>query len=272
MVIEKTKIFISKSKLVELYTEQKLTDIEIGKLFEVSGGIIHRLRGKYNIKALEVYERHHKQVLDQKEKEFLVGTLLGDGHLRLRDNTDKSYPQLMLEQSTQHFEYVVWLKDQIKNWLFDSSKQLQQTRKYNKKTGKMYHSYPLATICHPVFKEFYNGFFIKNKKVINIDFIEKYFSELSLAVWLMDDGTISKNRNIILCSHSFSKEENQNLSKFLTKKFNVSPNIWANNNNQTYYLGFSKVDSIKITNIISNLVIPSMKYKLISSETTKETK
>lgn len=263
---------ITKDKLKELYTLQKLSDSEIGKIFEVSGGIIHRLRGKYNIKALEYYQRHPKQVLDLKEKELIIGTLLGDGHIRCRDKIDKrAYPQIMLEQSVKHAEYAFWLNEQFKDWLHEPDKQLKQNRKINKKTGKAYHSYSIQTVCHPVFNEFYKYFYNQRKKIINIDFIEQYFTELSLSVWLMDDGTISKDRNIMLCSHSFSKQENEMLSLMLKKKFNIYPNIWTNNVNEPkYYLGFSKQDSIKLTNLVKNFVIPSMQYKLISSETTKE--
>ena len=267
--IDKTSQFISKAELNELYTNQKLSDQQIGEIFGMSYGRIHRLRSKYNIKAIEYYERHHKQVLNQKEKEFLVGTLLGDGHLRWRNKIDKrAYPQLMLEQTTSHFEYMVWLKDQMKEWLFDQDKQLKQSRKLLKRTGKVYHSYAIQTICHPVFIEFFNGFYMNGKKNINIDFIDKYFTEFSFAVWLMDDGTISKNRNIAICSHSFSKDENQKLKELLQKKFSLSPNIWASGSKS--YLGFSKKDSEKITELLKDLVIPSMQYKLISSETTKE--
>lgn len=272
-MIRKGELFqiISRSELDRLYTNKKMSDAEIGKMFGVSGGRIHRLRGKYNIKAVEYYERHPKQVLDQKEKEFLVGTLLGDGHIRCRDKIDKrAYPQLMLEQTTKHFEYIVWLKDQMKEWLFDPNKELKQCRKIHKKTGNVYHSYAFQTICHPVFKEFYKGFYISGKKIVDISFIEKYLSPMSLAVWLMDDGTRFSTKKIFLCSHGFSKNENIALSELLFKKFGIKPNIENSSCKKYWYLVFSKQDSIRITELVKDLVIPSMQYKLISSETTKE--
>ena len=263
---------LSKSKLEFLYLTQKLSDAEIAKMYNVSGGRIHRLRNRYNINAIEYYQRHHKQELDNKEKEFLVGSILGDGHIRWRNQKDKrAYPQLMLEQSTKHSEYAFWLKDQVKDWLFDQDKILKQARKITK--GIVHHSYPFQTICHPVFIEFYNGFYVDRKKVVNIDFIKKYFSPFSLAVWLMDDGTISKNRNIAICSHSFTKEENEILSQFILEKFNIKSVLWENNIAKIplYYLAFSKEDSIKIKELVQEYFVPSMLHKLsISSETTKE--
>ena len=260
---------ISKSKLEHLYLESKLSDVQIGKIYGISGGRVHRLRNRYNIQAIEYYQRHHKQVLDTKEKEFLVGTLLGDGHLRWRNKKDKrAYPQLILEQSIIHREYAFWLKNQIKDWLYDPNKPLKQVRKVTR--GKTYHSYPFQTICHPVFIEFYEGFYKNRIKTVSIDILEKFFTPFSLAVWLMDDGTISKNRNIALCSQSFTKEENNNLSEFLLNRFDLKNNLWKSSNK--YYLGFSKEASIKIADMVKDFIIPSMKHKLISPETTKEAK
>lgn len=269
------KGFISKHELEFLYLEQKLTDQEIGKKFGMSLGQVHRLRNKYNIKSIESYKRHHKQELDQKEKEFLIGVLLGDGHLRWRNKgSGKSYPELILEQSSKHFEYVLWLKEQIKDWIDNPNKKIKQVRKVNKKNGMIYHSYPLKTICHPVFIDFYNGFYVDSKKTLNIDFIKQYFTELSLSVWIMDDGTISKNRNIMICSNSFSKQENEELSKLLNEKFGISSKVLLNSHTKslTYYLSFNKENSCKITELTKNIIIPSMRYKLISPETTKQSK
>ena len=128
---------ISKEKLNELYTIEKLSDCQIGEIYGISGGKIHRLRNKYGIKALEYYQRHHKQELNEKEKSFIVGVLLGDGHLRLRKEDGKrSYPQLMLEQTIKHREYVYWLKEQIKDWIYDVDKPIKQVRKIDKRTKK----------------------------------------------------------------------------------------------------------------------------------------
>jgi len=257
--------FISKEELEDLYINKKLSDAEIGKLYNMSVGKIHRIRGKYNIKKIEYYQRHHTQELTDKEKEFIVGTMLGDGHIRWRDQHTKSYPCLMLEQSADKIDYVNWLKLKISNWEFNPNKPLKQTRKINKKTNKISHSYPIQTICHPVFIEFYNAFYNGN---ININFINKYFTKFSLAVWFMDDGTKSKNKNIIICSHDFTEEENKQLSQMIKNKFNIDSKVLKSN--KYYYLSFNKENSIKLTELINDDVIPSMKYKLISPETTKQ--
>lgn len=263
---------ITKEKLEELYTIKKLSDREIGNIYGISGGRIHRLRNKYKIKAIEYYQRHHKQKLDKIEKAFIIDSLLGDGHLRLRKKSgERSYPQLMIEQTIKHREYIYWLKEQIKEWLFDPMKPLKQVRKFSKKTNKTYHSYPFQTICHPVFDEFYESFYKNRKKIINIDFIAKYFTLYSFAIWIMDDGTRSKRgRRIKLCSHNFSRDENDLLRSFLNKNFGLEAHI-RKVSGKYYYLDFSIDSTNFISEMVRELIIPEMQYKIVPSETTKST-
>lgn len=274
-ILDAEKI-ISKKELENLYLNKKFSDSKIGEIFNISLGRIHRLRNRYGIKTIEYYERHHKQELNQKEKELIVGVLLGDGHMRLRGGggSKRSYPQLMLEQSVKHREYIYWLKNEIRDWLYDPTKTLKQVRKLHKKSKKAYHSYAFQTICHPVFNEFYDAFYVNKKKKINLDILNKYFTEYSFAIWIMDDGTKSAHeRRLKICSHSFSQEENKILRDFLDDKYGLKAHVRKTFREGClqyyYYLDFS-VDSTKqISNMVSKFVIPEMQYKLVSSETTK---
>lgn len=270
--------FISKERLEDLYLNQKLPDSKIGEMYGITIGKVHRLRNRYGIKAIEYYQRHHKQEMDEKEKSFVIGVLLGDGHIRLRkekNNLGRAYPQLMLEQSVKHREYAFWLRDEISDWLSDSTKPLRQARKVDKRTKKVYHSYPFQTICHPVFKEFYDGFYSGRKKVLNIDLVAKYFNEYAFAIWIMDDGTRSKRgRRIQLCSHNFTQEENKILLTFLGNKYGVSGHVrkTVRDGNILYNIDFSVNSSKFASHILRDLIIPSFQYKLVpSSETTKGT-
>jgi hypothetical protein len=267
-VLDAEKI-ISKAELEDLYLNKKLPDSKIGKMFGISTGRIHRLRNRYNIKTIEYYQRHHKQKLDEKEKSFVVGTMLGDGHIRLRkESGQKAYPQLMLEQSVKHREFAFWLKEEIKDWLYNVNKPLKQRRIIDKRRNKIYHSYPFQTICHPAFSEFYDAFYEnKIKKIMNMKVIEKYFNLYSFAIWLMDDGTLSKRgRRIKMCSHNFSYEDNDKLRNFLGERFELKAHI--RKEKDYFCLDFSVDSSNIISDMLRELVIPSMQYKLIPSETT----
>lgn len=266
----RTEELLPRELLEKLYFEDKLSDSEIAKKIGLTLGQVHRLRNKYNLRTMEQWERHPKRHLDDYEISIMIGVILGDGHLRKRRGK-RTYPQVMLEQSDKHREYIYWLKDQLSDWVVNKS--ITTNRKFNKKSNKYYHSLSFQTVCHPAFEELYYGFYKNGKKVINRFLVEKYFNNLSLAIWVMDDGTLSgKCRRNAIATNDFSKDEVNWLRKFLEKKFGLKSWICkrAGKFNISYEIAFDKKSSVKIREIIGDLVIPSMQHKLLS-ETAKGT-
>ncbi len=265
-----TKDILPKEMLEELYLIKKLSDNQIAKQFHLTNGQVHRLRNTYRIRTVEQYERHPIKELTEREKSLIIGHMLGDGHLRKRRGK-KTYPQLMIEQSIIHKKYVYWLKEELKNWLFNIDKPITTNRKKNK-NGKTYHSLSFQTICHPVFNEIYEDFYKKGKKVLGIKTLKKYFTLLSLAVWIMDDGSLTGNcKRIIIATNNFSFNEVKLLKDFLQERFELKSWITRRTTTRevTFELAFDKKSSIKISEMLQELVIDSMKYKLLS-ETTKD--
>lgn len=266
----KTKDILPKEKLENLYLIQKLSDNQIAKQNNITLGQVHRLRNLYRIKTIEQYERHPIIELTEREKSILIGLTLGDGHIRKRRGK-RTYPQMMIEQSVKHKEYVYWLKNELKNWLFNPNKPITTNRKKNK-NGKVYHSLSFQTICHPVFNEIYEDFYKSGKKVLGRKTFEKYFTLMSLAVWVMDDGSLTGNckRNMI-ATNNFSLEDVKFLRNFLKERFELKSWICRRTTTTeiTWELAFDKKSSILISEMLQELVIESMKYKLLS-ETTKD--
>lgn len=263
---------LSKNNLEKLYLEEKLSDNKIAKLYDLTIGQVHRLRSKYKIRTLEQYERHFKSELDNIEKSTIIGLCLGDGHIRKRKGK-KTYPQLMLEQSIIHKSYIYWLRDLLNDWLCNKEKNIKTNRKFNKKRKKFYHSLSFQTICHPAFEEIYNDFYKSGKKVLGRKVLNKYFTLQSLAVWIMDDGSLTGNcKRINISTNNFTKEEVDYLRYFLKERFNLKS--WrcrrTNTSEITWEIHFDKKSSILISEMINDLVIKDMKYKLLS-ETTKGT-
>ena len=264
---------LPKDRLELLYLKEKLTDQQIADRFHLSLGQVHRLRRKFQIRTLEQFERHHKNKLAAEEKSLILGLCLGDGHIRKRKGKD-TYPQLMIEQSVKHKEYIYWLKTKLNNWIYDQDKPITAIRKFSKVANKHYHSLSFQTICHPALEEFYKSFYKSGKKVLAKELIVKYFDKTSLAVWMMDDGTLSGNckRNSI-ATNNFTFEEVNFLRDVLRDKFDLKTWICKRTGKYTisYEIAFDKKSSLKITEIIGDIVIDSMKYKLLHSETAKGT-
>lgn len=262
---------ISKEMLEDLYINQKLSLVEIAKILKVSQNLVSSLKKKYAIRTINAFERHHKQVLGDREKSIILGLMLGDGHIKKHGNSN---PTLMLEQTQKHSEYIYWLRNELMDWVNNPEKPITHHRKFCKRSQKFYHSLSFQTISHPVFNEFHSDFYKDKKKVVGKETM-KYFNELTLAVWIMDDGFLTGTckRNAI-ATNCFSFDDVNFLRDLLKSKYDLK--TWANKRTTaskklTWEISFDRPSTVKIAEIIRHIVVPSMQYKLLSSETTKGT-
>lgn len=269
----KTEDILPYKNLHDLYVNQKLSDAQIAKNFGLTLGQVHRLRNKYFIKAIEQHERHKKRSLDLIEVNLIVGLLLGDGHLRLRSGNN-TYPSLMIEQSAKHKEYIFKLYEMLSDWLPADTGPPRQCR-HEGKNEKVYHSYAFSTVQHPAFFPIYHAFYADGKKKFNNrEFIKDNFNVLSLAVWIMDDGSLSGNcRRNMLATNSFTQDEVNFLREMLLEKFGLKTWICKRTNTSeiTYEIAFDKKSSNVLSTLLRDLVVPSMQYKLVPPETTNDT-
>mgnify|MGYP003296024055 CR=1 FL=1 len=73
--------------------------------------------------------------------------------------------------------------------------------------------YYFRTVTHPEFSLYRELFYSSNRKIVPLALLDEQFSELSLAVWLMDDGGVDR-KQVRLNTQSFSLAENEALSSF----------------------------------------------------------
>ena len=97
-----------------------------------------------------------------------------------------------------------------------------------------------------------------------------------LAIWFMDCGCIKKKANMRISTMKFSYAENKLLQAALKINFGIRSKIceYPSKNKKCYYLSFNKKNSIILSDLIDEYIIPSMKYKLInrSPETARQTR
>ena len=104
---------------------------------------------------------------------------------------------------------------------------------------------------------------------INKDFVE-YLTPISLALWYMDDGTITKRAResqkstIRIGTYAYTEEENKLLIQALLNKFGVRASLQtdARHKNAPYFLYLSVEATMKFQQLIAPFVCPSMRYKL----------
>lgn len=182
--------------------------------------------------------------LTKKQKEILVGTLLGDGAMR-----KKTQALLEINHSFKQKDLVDWMYTKFKNFVGTAPKM----RLGN---GERI-AYRFTTKSVKSLTPFYNTFFKNKKKVIPNNL---KLTPLTLACWYMDDGSRC-GENIYLNSQQFSREEQEKLCLFLKKQQGVSASL---NKDKIYWrIRVKKASVPKFIGLIREYILPSFSYKLL---------
>lgn len=206
-------------------------------------------KGKPN---LSNHSKSASIILSNKQKQFIVGTLLGDAYMSYGKR--EKNPHIEISQSVKQF--CKWKHSQLFSLL--PSKPSLITHHSNFGT---FTAWRFRVPCHPNFKEIHNIFYKDKKKIINKK-IFRFLTPYALAVWFMDDGS-SNGAALRISSNSFTYKEHLILQRFFVMKYKIKPTIIKDKRCDSHYLSFIKKDSIKLRNIIKPYIIPCMKYKLI---------
>lgn len=244
---------IEKKILQKMYLEQYKTLDEIADYFNMSQFGVNYWRKKYNIRKVERWERYGLKQFTKEQKEYLYGSLLGDGRL---DKTRKRYPHLAVGHSFKQKEYIKW-KYEI--WKQITPGNIREVR-MKSESGKIYRAYQFTTAAHPDFLEFYNFFYKNNKKRITKEILNE-LTPFSIAVWYMDDGYYKKSRGrAYLCTYGFTYKEHLLMQNYFKKVWNLSSNIGKPKGKIHIY--FNTENTIKFFEIIKDYLIPYFDYKI----------
>lgn len=240
--------------VVRLY-EQGLSTYKIAKIYDVDRSTISNW-----LKKLGVVTRPVKRVndvdkikLSDIQKQFLIGSLLGDGYIsKARRNA-----RYQTSHSVKQKDYIFWIKD-----VFGSlGKEPKLYDVYNKQVDKTYQMYNFRTSAAGELNDFKDLFYDGRKKVVREELISLLISPLSLAVWIMEDGSKETGkRGFVICTDSFGYNENKLLVSALRNNFSLSPKIIKYKNN--FRMRFGAKEYKKLEHIVGDYIIDSMKYKL----------
>ena len=183
-------------------------------------------------------------------REFLHGTMLGDGYLEPHGKGVR----LQVNHSATQKAYVEWKHEQLQSLM----------------PSPLYHcvkvKYPFCrfiTKSHPYLIELRKVFYVNGKKVVPDHISDLLNTPLSLAVWFMDDGTVDKRRGSVLFeTQSFSVEDIECLQECLLVNFDIKSNPVKSGRGRGFRLYVSIAQAIKLKAIIAPHVIDSMRYKL----------
>lgn len=179
--------------------------------------------------------------ISSRQKEFLVGTLLGDGCLL---KTTMGYC-FRAHHGKKQKEFID-LKYQIMKNFVNTPPKLSGN------------SFYFRTVSNPIFSVYHQLFYKDKIKIVPIN-IGNLLSPLGLAIWIMDDGSRSKGC-IRIHSYNFSYQEHLLLEKMFWEKFKIQVNIHKDKG--MFRLWIKSKSMPTLLKIVKPYFIPSMFYKL----------
>lgn len=198
-------------------------------------------------------------VLTQKQKELIMGSLLGDGTMRLGKGAKNA--NFKVEHGLLQKDYVFWKYHKLKKFVFTEPR---ISFRYEENGVKYPKSWWFRTIRHPelteIFSLFYKGNgFLTGKKIIPAS-LEEFFTPLALAVWIMDDGSFNKKR-IDISTYAFSFQKIQKLRSVLRGIYKINSSFYKDRS-KGYRLYFNRKETEILIQLIHPYIIPSMRYKI----------
>jgi hypothetical protein len=193
-------------------------------------------------------------MVSSREKEIIIGTILGDGHIAMQKNNAR----LEIGHSFKQKEYVDWKYKELSSF---PSKEPHIVTINDPRYNKTYKQYRFKTRANGLFTELHGLFYQERKKIIPKDISSLLNSSLSLAVWFMDDGGRRNDcYGLFLNTLSFTKEEHIILQECLLKNFSLESRLhWISDG---YRLYIPSSSAKHFCELVYPYIIPSMQYKL----------
>jgi len=207
--------------------------------------------------------------ISQSEKDTIIGTTLGDNHIRRSSKT--SLVSLSYGYSNKIYSYFVLSK--LKN--LSNQVSAKENQNFDARYNKIRFSYSFSirglSSLNP-FGNLFTKLIIKDGKKVfvkvipSFNIIYKLLTARALAFLIMDDGHNYKRCGITLCTYSFTLIEVQTLIKVLEQKFKLSCTLHKKKNKTVtsyYYRIYIRSCSLPLLHsLVSEYMLTEMMYKL----------
>ena len=184
--------------------------------------------------------------LTQLQRSIIIGTILGDGYLRIVSG--KKNALLEINHSFSQKEYV--------DWKYSMLQALCKSGPKSRTTNGERIAYRFNTRQHPELTTLYQAFYGEGKKSIPDDIV---LDPIMLAVWFMDDGSRCRESDVYLNTQQFTQQDQEQLMAMLSN-LNLESSL---NKDKEYSRIRIKKSSIPVLfETISPYILPSMAYKI----------
>ena len=184
--------------------------------------------------------------LTQLQKSVIVGSILGDGYLRIVPGRKNAF--LEINHSFDQKEYV--------DWKYEILKSICKSPPKSKEGNGKRLAHRFYTKQDENITKLYSIFYKNGKKIIPENF---GIDPITLLIWYMDDGSRCSNSDFYLNTQQFDLKSQKKLI-FALKGLGLEAAI--NKDKKYFRLRFLKSSIAKLKKIIGEMLIPSMRYKL----------
>lgn len=187
------------------------------------------------------------------QKQLLIGTLLGDGHITASNAYAASHSIKQKDYLYHKLEILTTL----------CNKKVQEnsvtvTHQGQPKTNTTLHC---TSGTNRYIAELKTIFYKNNRKLFPGEFLLNNLEIEGLAYWYMDDGNFHKKSSRIFTNCFFCLEQCV-IKDFLLRKFGIQAKINYNKKHKDYHISFSVKETKKLFSLIRPHTIPSMLYKV----------
>ncbi len=186
--------------------------------------------------------------LSNEQLQVVIGSILGDAHVELSKET--MVPQYSVVHSGKQINYLKFTRDILNPESEIRSRNQSDSHRFRFSHVSLINLYPL----------FYNN----KKKYVNEKILEM-LDKKGLAVWYMDDGYLSARKFVELCTHGFSKKENQVIVDYLKRKWELNAKVYYSKPKKKstggYFIHLDRLSSMRFLTLVNNYLLPELRYK-----------
>ena len=201
---------------------------------------------------------HNKDVIS-----VIAGSLLGDGHLEKRKQGVGT--RLILEQSSEKIEYLMWLHQffALRGYC---PKKIPTVSERGRQNGKSYFHYRFSTYTFRSLNELHSLFYSSKynslglKKVVPpTDWLIFFLTPLALSIWFMDDGScLGSGYKLSTCG--FELKEVEQLCLLLKNLYNLSCS--SQKDRHLFHIYIKKESALRFSKLVSPYIVDTLQYKL----------
>ena len=245
-------------QIIQTYLQNRTkTSKQLGEILNIPDYTIRRVLNKngYFLGHYTPFIKRDYNSLTEIANQIIIGSLLGDGHIsKYKDNVNS---KLIIKHSYKQKPYSRYKKYLLS--LENLTISQYDSKYFDTRNNKNYYSTCIST-SNSNFNILRDSWYKEGKKIIPRDII---LSQLSLAIWFMDDGTKAGNSGYYLCTNNFLIEDVEFLQKILVKDLDIISTIHYNRGKPVIYIPKNSVE--KFNSHVYKYIHKSMKYKLLSA-------